>query len=383
MTTSSQTPTPKKRVLILSYADWEGLARMPGMLHQATCEVSVFCRQHTYLSLSRFVQHCFSQPAGIGLSEFVEQVGLHLQHHDYDWILPGDDPLLYELAKRADQDSWAKAILAGVIDTQRLAFATSKSQFYLDASRHGLSMPESLLCQNQSDLLAAAQTLGYPLVLKETQGFAGLAVCIVRNPAELQNYRLTQAVLAQRYIDGQLLSVAAVYQAGQLLAYFSYYRSRTWGKLGPSAAIRFQEFQGMTEILQKLGQLSGFSGQCGIDLIQDQRSGEIYLLEQNFRPTLTADLGPLAGVDLALALAEMLGLRHHQQMQQPDPNCQRERPLFPQDLLRALDERDWLGSLRWLCLPHYWRYCRWQEPKILRRNLRIVAAKLLKADNLA
>ncbi len=381
MTTLNSSHSQKKRVLILSYADWEGLARMPGLLHQAGCEVTVFCRQHTYLSLSKFVQNCLSQPADISLSDFVDQLELHLQQQHYDWVLPGDDPLLYELAKRASNSSRVQQLLSGVLDLERLDFVTSKSRFYEDASRAGLRMPASVVCHNHHELLSAAQALGYPLVLKETQGFAGLAVRIIEKPEALLAYRVEQAVIAQQFIDGHLLSVTAVFQRGKLLAYFSYFRSRTWGKLGPSAAIRFQEFAGIREILQKLGELSGFSGQTGIDLIQDKRTSEIYLLEQNFRPTLTADLGPLVGVDLAQALAEMLGLKPHQGLQQPDPACQRERPLFPQDLLRALDERDWSGALRWLCLPHYWAYCRWQEPKILRRNLRIVAAKLLKNDN--
>ncbi|MBR7780300.1 ATP-grasp domain-containing protein [Undibacterium sp. BYS50W] len=369
---------PVCRVLILTFAYWEGLSRLPAVLHQAGCEVSVFGPPANYPALSRYVTHRTSVAGDMEqLLDYLQQY-LAQPQHQADWIVIGDDPLLYALEKR-QQQSWVQHVLRHCIAPDKLGFATSKIQFLQACQSAGILVPAFQICHTRQDLQQAAQRFGFPLVLKEAQGYAGLAVRILHRMEECAQIDLSHAWIAQEFITGRLLSASAVFRHGQLLSLFSYYRSRTWGELGPSAAIQFQSFPGLDHIVQSSGKLSGFHGLCGFDLIQQEGSGDLYLLEQNFRPTLTLDLGRLAGVDVVGAIKRMLA-------GEPVPDewrqsAQNEKqlaviPLFPQDVFRALDAGDLSGLLRWVWDPRYWSYLRWHEPRIALRNWRHVMAKL-------
>ena len=369
---------PVCRVLILTFAYWEGLSRLPAVLHQAGCEVSVFGPPANYPALSRYVTRRTSVAGDI--DQLLDQLQQYLAQpqHQADWIVIGDDPLLYALEKR-QQQGWVQQVLRHCIAPDKLGFATSKIQFLQACQAADILVPAFQICHTMQDLQQAAQRFGFPLVLKEAQGYAGLAVRIIHTMEECAQIDLSHAWIAQEFITGRLLSASAVFRHGQLLSLFSYYRSRTWGELGPSAAIQFQSFPGLDDIVQRSGTLSGFHGLCGFDLIQQEGSGALYLLEQNFRPTLTLDLGRLAGVDVVAALKRMLADGQvSEEWRQSAQHTQHKAviPLFPQDVFRAVDSGDFAGLLRWIWDPRYWPYLRWHEPRIALRNWRHVAAKL-------
>ena len=374
-------PYPRTyQVLIVCHAFWEGLSRLPALLHRAECQVHVFGPPGNYVARSRFTQrhHWCSADADTAVNE----LQTHLTNTDitYDWIVIGDDPLLYALEKRRSE-GWVQALFPSRNMDDGIDFITSKTHFIQRCQEHDIRVPAFNVCHDQPSLAAAAQQLGWPLVIKEAQGFAGLTVSIANNRAELNNIRCDEGVIAQQFIEGRVGSAAAIYCHGQLIAWFSYYRARTWGELGPSAAVEFRYFPELEQILSKLGQLSGFHGMCGVDFIEQHATGEIVLLEQNFRPTLTMDLGRYVGVDFVAAIRLML-----EQGQMPSADItvfQQNRditdvvPLFPQDVFRALDARDKKGLCHWMLHPRWWREMNWHEPGLLIFNLRQIVKKWL------
>ena len=365
------------RVLIVSFAHWEGLSRLPALLHEVGCEISVLGVQGNFPASSRYVKQLYISPNDV--DAVVADLNVHLQNQaeKYDWIVIGDDPLLYALEKRR-KEPWVQQHFPTVAGDAGIDFITSKAVFIEACRAKNMSVPDYDLCEDQTQLQAAGRRLGFPLVIKEAQGFAGLAVRVVDSHDALKSIQVNQQVIAQKFIDGRLVSAAAIYQAGKPIAWFSYYRSRTWGSFGPSAAIELKIFPELQGILQQLGELSGFHGLCGIDFIEKHDTGELVLLEQNFRPTLTMNLGKRAGVDFVAAVRNLLNsepVNNNVAFRQKD-RPKKIIPLFPQDVFRAIDAHDFGNLLKWLFYPVWWLEMRWQEPVILLMNLRHILQKL-------
>lgn len=308
------------------------------------------------------------------MSAYLTFLQTHLTQYEaeYVWVIVGDDPLLCALGKRR-HEAWARQLLPCRADDKAIDFLVSKLDFLDQAKAVGLPLPKFYLCQDQADLLAAADSLGYPLVVKQREGFGGKTVSIVSDLPALKQLSFDDSVIAQAFVPGPLGSAAAYFDHGRLIGYFSYFRQRTWGQKGASTAVSFHQFEGLESILETLGKNAGFHGLCGVDFIQQAQTGQIVLLEQNFRPTLTVLLGRRVGVDLSeLIRRTLFGFQQALPARQMTLHGMLTVPLFPIDMLRAIDEREIKGFLRWLVKPSYWSEIRWDDRQLLVYNLRYV-----------
>ena len=361
--------SPAPRVLIASASDWEGLSRAPWLYASAGWHVEAFTSAATFLAHSSHVRRLHAVEAEP--SVFADQLGAFVQAHAsaYDKIVIGDDPLLWEIARRRAQP-WARALLPCSGSDAAINFMISKLDFIRGCGAHGIPVPRSIICHSAEEVRAAAQEVGFPLVLKQDQGYAGEGVRVVHSLAELQGMGTATEVLVQAFVDGQICSAAVLYRQGELAGFFSYLRSRTWGALGASTAIRFRVFPQLQEILEKLGRITQFDGQCGVDFMVERGSGRLLVLEQNFRPTLTMLLGKHVGVDFCDLLRRWNTPGTDQPMQ--DATVSREIAFFPTDIVRALSERDYPVLLRWLIDPRWMRQASWHDGTLLRHNLRYI-----------
>lgn len=366
----------KFQVLIVNTTIWEGLSRLPALLYRAGCEVSLIAPASSYVGRSGFVGTHLHAPEGADATlDFLQQ---HLANRAraYDWVVIGDDPLLYALGKRHDQP-WAAALFPTCAAPDSVDFVLSKIVFIQQCRQAGVAVPDFQVCEDRVSLKHAGRRLGFPMVLKEAQGSAGSTVTVVANLMQLHSLKPAFPVLAQAFVPGKIGSASAVFNQGKLVCWFSYFRERTWGALGPSTAVRFQHLPPLDKMLSQLGALSGFHGLCGIDFIQHVQTGELVLLEQNFRPTLTMSLGRRVGVDVVLALYSLLsGKVLHPPLIQ-NPGDQSLVPLFPSDIFRALEYRDWRSLLRWVLTPRWWLEMSWRDPKLMVFNLCQIAQRVL------
>lgn len=317
------------------------------------------------------------------MDAFLAFLQAHLAQHEsiYAWIMIGDDPLMYALGKRR-HETWAKALLPCAPDDRSIDFLVSKLDFLEQAANVGLPVPPFLVCSDVFALRAAADTLGYPLVVKEREGYGGKTVSIIEDSASLASLELNDAVIAQAFIPGTLGSASVYFDHGRLVGYFSYFRERTWGQKGASTAVVFHEFAELDAILGTLGRVSGFHGLCGIDFIQHAQTGQLVLLEQNFRPTLTALLGRRVGVNMSELIQKTLaGIAFDCPVKQSALTAA-SVPLFPMDVLRAIDERDLKGLIKWFVTPGWWPEMNWRDARLLRYNLKYIlkffATKLMR-----
>lgn len=364
------------RILIASHANWEGISRLPCLLSQADCSVDLVSPVDTFITHSSYVSTHFAAPQEMSACLTFLQTHL-VQHGDnYAWVIVGDDPLLCALGKRRSE-TWARQLLPCLADDRAIDFLVSKLDFLVQAKAAGLPLPEFFLYEDQTALLAAADSLGYPLVVKQREGFGGKTVSIVSDLAALKQLSFDDSVIAQAFIPGPLGSAAAYFDHGRLVGFFSYFRHRTWGQKGASTAVSFHSFEGLESMLEALGKNAGFHGLCGVDFIQHAQTGKVVLLEQNFRPTLTVLLGRRAGVDLSALIQQTLaGIHQALPVRQKAMHGAPSVPLFPIDILRAIDERDVRGFLRWLVKPSYWSEMNWHDRRLLAYHVRYVSGFL-------
>ena len=366
---------PKRRVLILSYANWEGISRIPYLLSQSGFEVEVLAQPTSYIAHSNWISRLIPAPAELdALLKMVRSMS-DAGELTHDWIIVGDDTLLCALGERRNE-SWARALLpCSGVDSQ-IDFIVSKVSFIKQASELGVAVPAFHLCDNTEQLKAAADALGWPLVVKQDEGFGGIGVTIASDVNALLNTDFSAGpVIAQAFVEGVTGSAAAIYDKGRLVCFFSYRRKRTWGKLGPSTAVEFRIYPELQEYLEKLGKLSAFHGLCGIEFIEDQATGKAVILEQNFRPTLSVFLGKRVGVDL-MEILQRFPINHANPVKavtQRDGHD--EVPLFPGDVIRALDEGDLKCLLRWAFTPTWWKEMNWHDRRLVAYNSRLILAR--------
>jgi predicted ATP-grasp superfamily ATP-dependent carboligase len=360
------------RVLILNSANWEGLSRLPYLLRQASCTVDVIAPRRNFIAHSSWVSRLIVVDENT--QTMVKQLRKMFsgQAVRYDWVIVGDDPLLYALS-RLRREAWVASLLPCPPQDRHIDFMVSKRHFAERAATAGLPMPEFRLCATREELLMAAKQLHLPLVVKENEGFGGLSVRIVRDVTELADISLTEPVIAQAFVQGQVCSAAVLFDQGKLVGFFSYLRKRTRGSIGASTAVEFKVFPELADMLARLGQLSGYHGLCGVDFIEEQASGRLYLLEQNFRPTLTMLLGQHVGVDLVKAIRLQLIERAGTNCAAQDPAVRDVIPLFPGEILRIIEDRDMRGLLRCVLSRKAWIAMGWHDRGLLVHNIGFIA----------
>jgi len=357
------------KLLVVASVNWEGLSRTPYLFSRAGWVVDVFTSPEFFLARSSFVNriHATSKSP----PELVEQLRSFLELHgqEYEKILLGDDPLIWELARRRNEQ-WARALLPCAGDDKTIDFLIFKTNFILGCEANGIPIPRSFVCTTAEQVDHAVREVGFPLILKRDQGHSGEGVKIIDSRQELDDLNLGSSVLVQKLIAGKISSAAALYKQGVLLGFYSYFRSRTWGKFGSSTAIQFHVFPELSDALERLGRISKFDGLCGIDFMYEESTSRIYILEQNFRPTLTMLLGPKVGVDFVSLLRGWNSPPGSPMLQQSVANA--VVPLFPSDFVRAISQRDLPILLRWLVDPSWIREAGWHDRKLLAHNFRYI-----------
>lgn len=372
-------PSPEHRVLIVLGADWSGINRLPPLLRQAGFAVDVFCARNCRLSASQYVTARVSQAATF--SDFVADLGAFLVRSQttYCWKLVADDPLLMALSAHRQQE-WVQSLLPASGPGQD--FLLSKLAFPLMAGRAGIRVPKTVVHHDPDALRAAAEQLGYPLILKRPQGFSGQSVFRIESPVQLasalQAFKKDSATLLQEQIAGVEVGATAVWQRGRLLAWLAFEKVRTWpGRFGPASMVRLCAPPQMQEMLEKMGQVSGFHGLGGADFMQDA-SGNLFALEQHGRPNGQFILADRVGIDLPALLRTLILAPEHtnqqhrpqQPVQSPQIHDTRWIPLFPQEAERQLARGQWRTLRRWLLHPRYRAMLPLDDPPLLDAELR-------------
>jgi hypothetical protein len=331
-------------VLFITCRDWLTGAEPPVLLYQAGCRVDVLCPPRAWPTKNGLIRAAFPLPADPWRA--TESLRRHLETHRYAWIVFGDDPILEALAGRRDEP-WLDGVLP--IDRQAvdLEILGSKAGLVRACARHGWPAPRSAVVNSVEEARASTATLRYPLLLKLDRSSGGTGVFAIDSAAELDRRfpACARDVVMQERIDGPIWSAEALYDRGRLRACATSIMTRVWpAPFGASASRQYRSAPALEELVARAGAAIGAHGFANITAAWDARSGRFLLFELDLRVNATLRAASLAGVDFAAAVRAMLAGLPVIRTRVVSATVN----LYPQDIIRRIEELDPLGLAAWL-----------------------------------
>lgn len=364
---------PRPRVLVATCANWISLARLPQAIAAGGCEPHVFAPAGDRAALSRrvAVHHLAPKPIGAyveALKGFIEARG-----DDFAWIIAADDILVRELAARAEEP-WVRRLLP--IQPGRLpaSFLTGKEEFVAAMESWSLPVPREVAVHGSEDLERGAAELRFPIIVKPADGSGGRGVFRASTPDEAMTRWFAEkrsgVWVAQEFVEGRICLLEFLMRDGELLCWQLSHKCRVHpAPYGPSSARRFLESPLAEACLREFGKQTAYHGLGSFDLIL-RDDGSLAFIELNARATSGLCLKHQSGADFGAAiraLAEGRGgsfvgpVRDH-----------RERPLFPQDMVRSLETEPFRQVASRVLTPSTWQDAAWRDPGLLRVQLALV-----------
>ena len=252
-----------------------------------------------------------SDLADIGEHEVVST----MRAADAVWLIaPETDGCLERLARRVEQRG--RRLLGP--DAGAVHRAADKAGLAQRLGRCHIPYPATRVVRSTAECRAAAEELGYPVVLKPRRGAGSMGVSLVRNRTQLRSAMSVaraagrDAVLVQRYVPGVAASVSLLADGTQAVPL-------TVNRQVLGGRSRFSYRGGITPLTHPLAHhaahqarraceaVGGLRGYVGVDLVLTDRDAVV--IEINPRLT-TAYLGVRAAIDTniaALALAACAG----------------------------------------------------------------------------
>lgn len=338
-------------VLVVNGQNWLGLSRLPALLDEAGCRVTVFGPAGGVIERSRYVSEVVRaprEPAGL--------VGALREHMEgsrgrYAWVVVGDDPTLVELS-RHKEEAWVRGVIPVNPASRALEYISSKGAFAEAAPGFGVPTPESRVCRTVGEGLTAAEEVGgYPVMVKADVGMAGDGVRKAEDAGELveafERLRGRVPLVVQKFVAGRVGVTEILFDRGRVAAFFNSYKRECYPENGPSCVREICDYPGCEGVLANLGRMTGFHGLCGIDWIEDGE-GRFYVLELNPRPTSAYHVDRYAGVSFARAVGHFV--RGEARVERPW-DVGKRRPvvyLFPQHLVACVGKHRRKDLLKWL-----------------------------------
>ena len=231
-----------------------------------------------------------------------------------DVLLPGSDASLLVIS--ADRERLDARSRIGLPEPDAVARSLSKIALNEAAESVGFEVPETIVCEDQASALAAADRLGYPLLLKPDRSvFERGGVlhqqksAVIYDPSSLRAClpKFGDRCLLQQQEAGAAISFAGVLVEDRLIAsVFSRYR-RTWPPDGGS--VSYSETLTPTPALQHrvrdLLVRIGWQGMFELELVE-RPGGEAAPIDLNPRAYGSLALAERAGVPLAVVWCEWL-----------------------------------------------------------------------------
>ena len=209
-------------------------------------------------------------------------------------LLPSDDEAVKILSDHR-QELPTNCILV-LPDSSTVDLLLDKSKFYPWAETHGFNVPKTREIRSFSELEAAADGIGYPLLLKPLyrtpwwdREIPGDKVFILESQQQharlpLHLFEVAPVMLAQQWIPG---TDADVYfclvcydQQGNLINHFCGRKLMQWPPLGGSTAVAISdEKEESLETTLAIFNAVGYKGLGSVEYKKDPRDGRLYITE--------------------------------------------------------------------------------------------------------
>lgn len=365
-----QVPANAPKVLLVTY-QWSTLVEMPYLVKQAGCHVGVLCPSNNSAIKNSFYDHWID--AGATMETLLAALIELVRQDRYQYILIGDDPILWQIYRNNIVDLWP---LLPILNPAALPIL-NKVGFAEHCHHHGIASPRFQAVERCAQADEALQALGLPLVVKENYSNGGAGVRIFQDApsyhAFMGAYDYAQPLLAQQFIQGELLGVEALFKRGQLLQYVS--SMVLEATLGPSTKRRYLPNDDQVgAIIAQLGQTASLHGFVNISLMKEASSQRYYLFEADPRPTRWVPYGRWFGCDFVPAFQAFMADGETEVSLSSPSGAQKEIDCwdveyFPNHAAKLLNEgRTTEAILHLLDFKKTWRYTLY-DPVLLEDKL--------------
>lgn len=266
-------------------------------------------------------------------------------------VATGAFDLVVPLCEPLQSLCWAmpeiKNCFPAVTDMQRgiLENRIISSRF---AAEQGIPLPREMAVQDEGDLQAVAAELGYPFVLRGTQGLGGQQVRIVSTAAAaMLAYSELVALspekpFAQEYLDGERCLLGALLDHGHIIQSFGQRTLECYPPpTGPSIRVTSFPDPALVAYGERILSALQWTGLACAEFIR-LRDGSFRFLEINPRPWAAIQASTVAGVPLIRMFAQFLMGRREFKPVRYEPN--RRCTIFPAYLDAKINARQKLAS---------------------------------------
>lgn len=231
------------------------------------------------------------------------------------------------------------------------------------AAQAGIGTPRQRSISSPTDVSAAIEALGLPVVVKGGVGFGGATVRIVHSEREafqaVEEITKKGSCFLQQYIAGPTFLVGGLFHGGQPLRLYAGEKIECAHATGPSLRLRSDDDAALIASALKVFRALGWNGLASVDMMRGQ-DGAYYFIEFNPRPWGSIAASAETGVDMFGPLARLLA----GDIPAPDLSFAKgvESTLFPQ----VAQARLRAGGVRSLtCIarePRIWLGAPWRDP---------------------
>ncbi len=248
--------------------------------------------------------------------DFIEWVAERLADPRYDLVIPVTERTVTPLLKHRKGLADERLAMAG---SDALAVVLDKSRTVALAEELGIPSPASRLVTSLDEAEAAADALGYPIVIKPVSSVGGrgpqnvqLTVSYAVDPGQLKS-RVTHALrygnaLLQERFAGDGVGIELIADRGRIVYPFQHLRQHEVPLTGGGSSLRMSMpiEPALLEASQKLIGALGWHGVGMVEFKRKAATGEFRLMEINGRFWGSLPLAFEAGADFPAMLYELL-----------------------------------------------------------------------------
>jgi predicted ATP-grasp superfamily ATP-dependent carboligase len=258
--------------------------------------------------------------AGASPEHFVDELADHVASGAWDVLVPGSEASLRPISTA--RGKLEPHIALGLPPHTVVLGSLDKLVLHRTAVEVGLAAPASISCENRSGALAAAEELGFPVIVKPARSFRAASdgsleqkgPVIVREQRELDAAvrRVGEPLTVQQFVsDPRIVSCAGV-RLPEGLAGFTvaqYTRTSPPGVGSAAFATTVQPPDGVRARVEDLLTQIGWEGMFELELL-DQGEGRFGAIDLNPRPFGWLSLAIGAGANLPAIWCDHVLRRH-------------------------------------------------------------------------
>ena len=336
-------------ILIPDYPGQQVIAGIKSLHEDGdTCDLAWNIKSYDYLFKSNHIRNYYKIPAAQeGADDFAESLITLLKEHTYDMVLPFGNDANHAVNRAQDEIRKYTKVLTPSKQAHEIAY--DKEATFDHCKKVGIDCPATFSDYNEADLLAIANDLKYPAVIKARSGSgvkSGLRYA--NNQRELleKYHEISQLIIEnnregyanpiiQEFIPGYVHDACVLFENGKALVVLTQIRHLMYPIYGGVGAINYTTHnKELADVAVRLIESLDWTGPAEVEFKYDERDGKYKLIEINPKLWGTLDLSIQSGVSFPKLIRDLLMGKPVTQPEYQSGNCYYF--LFPQTSLAAL-----------------------------------------------